>query len=150
MADISRIQIESGTYDIKDEIARQKLSKSALFFDNIASLKNATDLENGQIVETLGFYTKNDGGAATYVISNESLIADESFIIELQNNLFAKLQYNAKINIKQLGARSQDKENNKYDIADYIKRYLNFLLTVTDRYTLYIPSRSILLFINNN
>lgn len=150
MADISRIQIESGTYDIKDEIARQKLSKSALFFDNVASLKDATDLENGQIVKTLGFYSQNDGGAATYIISNETLTADESFIIELQNNLFAKLQHTSKINIKQLGARSQDKENNKYDIADYVKRYLNYLLTVTDRYTLYIPARCLLLFSYNN
>ena len=66
---------------------------------------------------------------------------DESFVIALDNGLKAKLIIkNNTINIKQLGARSQDTSNTKYDIKEYIERYLAYLDTQLYHVKLYIPS----------
>lgn len=79
------------------EIISQYLNSTAIFgFDNVASMKSATNLVNGSYAKTLGYYAKNDGGEATYkirTVTNDDVI-DEMFIIEIgdtQNELVAEL-----------------------------------------------------------
>lgn len=140
MPDISKIQLESGIYNIKDETARKKLKQTYKLYDNLDLLKNDEDLENNSIVATKGYYSANDGGQAYYLITNEDTTIDGYFIIGLQNNFKAILLYDTIINIKCLGAKCQDKQNNKTDIAPFIKAYLNELKNKDNRITLFIPS----------
>lgn len=105
------------------------------------------NLMDGDLAITSGYYAAGDGGGAKYTITNAQLTADDAFIIELANGLYAKLVIeNNQVNIRQLGARSQDTSNNKYDIAPYIAKYLatvgtsNTTAAQPDKITLYIPS----------
>jgi len=110
---------------------------------NIEELKSY-NLQENTIVKTLGYYNALDGGGATYLITNSNSLtfeADDSFVIDLDSGLKAKMVIeNNTVNIKQLGARCQDKLNIKYDIKDYIQRYLNFLNSELYHIKLYIPS----------
>lgn len=99
---------ESG--ELEELIADYLNSKAIFGFDNVASMKNATNLINGSYARTLGYYAKNDGGEATYKIRNitNDDIIDERFIIEIndeQNQLVAELIYKSPINILSLGAK---------------------------------------------
>ena len=54
-------------------------------------MKNA-NLEIGDYVCTLGYYSANDGGAAEYrIIDDDSLTEDDAYIHELSNGLFARM-----------------------------------------------------------
>ena len=90
------------------EIIANYLNSKAIFgFDNVASMKQATNLINGSYAKTLGFYNKNDGGSALYKIRNitNDDIVDNATIIPLDNNqLIGELCIqNDTINIKQFG-----------------------------------------------
>ena len=74
----------------------------AATFDTVADMKAATDLKNGSVVKTLGFYSLNDGGGATYKISSTGT-ANEMDVIAV-GSLYANLVYGDKVNVKQLGA----------------------------------------------
>ena len=89
------------------EIISDYLNSKAIFgFDNVNSMKNATNLINGSYAETLGFYQKNDGGGSLYkirTITNDDVV-DNIFIIELNDNtLIAELIINDINNIKTFG-----------------------------------------------
>lgn len=119
-------------------------TNALLIFNNVNEMKQADNLINGSKCKTLGYYSVNDGGCATYLIRNitNNDVVDNGTLIPLNNeNLVAELIVeNNTINIKQLGARPQDKQNNKYDITQYLQVYMNFLDKITNRVRLYIPS----------
>lgn len=97
--------VESGTLQ---EIITSYLNSKALFaYDNVSSMKSATNLINGSYAQTLGYHSKNDGGKALYkirTITNNDVV-DEMLIIALNDgNLVAELVENSEINVKQLGA----------------------------------------------
>lgn len=90
------------------EIITDYLNSKAIFgYDNVESMKNATNLINGSYAQTLGYYNKNDDGGALYKIrsiTNEDIV-DEMFIISLSDEtLIAELIINNTININCLGA----------------------------------------------
>ena len=98
--------VEDGTLP---EIIASYLNSKALFgFDNVESMKNATNLINGSYAYTLGFHTKNDNGNATYKIRNITSedVVDEKFIIALNNSetLIAELVITEPLNPEKLGA----------------------------------------------
>lgn len=109
-----------------------------MIFDTVALMKASTSLKNGMTVQTLGYYAANDGGGATYKITN---IANANVHQEsLSNSLYATLILeNNTINIRQIGARPQDTENNKYDIKSYVDLYVSYLNN-NSGLKLYIPS----------
>lgn len=113
------------------------------YFNSVAEMK-AYNLNDGDLAVTTGYYSANDGGAAKYAITSEQLTADDAFILELSNGVYAKLVIeNSQVNIRQLGARSQDENNVKYDIAPYISKYMATAAmntTMSDKITLHIPS----------
>lgn len=108
-------------------------------FNTCVEMKSAEGLLANQKVKTLGYYEINDGGGADYYITDEETVTD--FQEELENGKYASLvTQNNTINIRQLGARSQDSENNKYDIKNYLDIYSNLLSKNTNKLKLYIPS----------
>lgn len=100
-------------------------SITKVYNTTVELLEDTNVLEN-QKVKTLGYYEINDGGGAEFIIDSENkpqmIIKDNT------------------INIRQLGARPQDKENNKYDINEYLLKYLELCDLYDTRLKLYIPS----------
>lgn len=117
--------VEQGTLQ---EIMADYLNSKAVFgFDNVASLKNSTNLIDGSYAETLGYYNKNDGGSALYKIrkiTNNDVI-NEMNIIELNDEsdeLIAELVVkNNTVNLEMLGAHGDGIEDDS--------SYLTFALT---------------------
>lgn len=115
---------------------------SQLIFNSVSDMKSSNNLIVGSTAKTLGFYNINDGGNAIYkIVDDSSLNVDNMFVHLLDNGLKAQLLIeNNTINILQLGARKQDKQNNKYDIKPYIERYLLYLDNFDFIIKLYIPA----------
>lgn len=121
---------ENGTLQ---EIMAAYLNSRAIFgFDNVDSLKNATNLINGSYAKTLGFYEKNDGGSATYkirTITNDDTV-DNMTIIALNdetNNLIAELIIPNKLNLKSLGCKA-DNETDETDIIEKALEISNYII----------------------
>lgn len=118
------------------------LNKKPYYFDNVATMKSS-NLKSGDCAITSGYYSKNDGGNATYLIREKTSkdMIDDGFLHSINDTLVAELLIeNNTINIHQLGARSQDKDNNKYDTKPYIDMYISYLNTIPNRVKLYIPA----------
>lgn len=101
------------------EIISSYLNSKALFgYDNVNDMKNATNLINGSFVETLGYYSANDGGGATYLIRErkETDIEDLGSIHFINDTLVAELIKNQTINILQVGAIPEDTTKGLHNI----------------------------------
>ena len=98
------------------------LNKSKVeVFDTVALMK-AANLKNGMTAQTLGYYEVNDGGGATYKITNEE--SETEYQEELDNDLYATLIVNNTINVKQFGAKGDGITDDKTAIQnalDYVK-----------------------------
>ena len=118
--------VESG--QLQEIIADYLNSKAIFGFDNVESMKQATNLINGSYAKTLGYYNKNDGGESLYKIRNitNDDVVDESFIIALSNNeLIAELVYYDEVNILSLGAKNDGIYDNKNIIDNAINKLVN-------------------------
>ncbi|MCI6931091.1 MAG: right-handed parallel beta-helix repeat-containing protein [Methanobrevibacter boviskoreani] len=128
------------------EIIASYLNSKAIFgFDNVESMKNATNLINGSYAQTLGFYNKNDGGSALYKIRNitNDDVVDNMFIIPLNGNeLIAELIYDV-INLKQIGCYG----DNVHDDGLKIKTIFENL---KEKDIVYIPKGTYLCDVNMN
>ena len=112
--------VESGELQ---EIISEYLNSKAIFgYDTVADMKSATNLINGSYAKTMGFYTKNDGGSATYFIrtvTNED-DPDDMFIIPLQDvSLVAVLVEDLKYNVLQYGIKA-DKTIDQSEKVQYM------------------------------
>lgn len=135
------LAVDSNYVDINGEILTNVINKKPYYYNSVADMKADIKLKVGDMVTTLGYFEKNDGGNGIYNITNEANTPDEGSIIALNNGLFAKLIIeNNIINIKQLGAKSQDKLGTKYDIKQYIEKYLELNALYNYTLKLYIPS----------
>ena len=129
------------------DIISQYLNSIAVFgYDSVASMKSSENLVDGSYAQTTGYYSANDGGGALYkirAVTNDDVI-DEAFLIEMgdpEDNLVAELVIkDNQVDIRQLGARSQDTSDNRYDIKNYVKKYDDYLQSSVNRLSLYIPS----------
>ena len=111
------------------EIIAEYLNSKAIFgFDNVDSMKSATNLINGSYAKTLGYYTKNDGGSALYkirTITNDDVV-DNAFIISLNDNtLIGELIIDNEINVKQIGCKG----DNITDDSDILRNMFNVCRT---------------------
>ena len=88
------------------EIVASYLNSKAVFcFDNVASMKSATNLIDGSYAETLGFYSINDGGKALYKIREitNSDVVDETTIIALSDETLIAVLISNEVNLMQFG-----------------------------------------------
>lgn len=123
------------------EIISQYINLNAIItFSNVAELKASENLVAGSVAKTLGYYNIGDGGNAEYyIVDDNSLNTDDSFVIQLDSGLKAVLQYNEKVSILQLGGRRQ-KNNIRYDIHDYIVKYIAKNESSKIPFTLFLPA----------
>ena len=107
------------------EIVASYLNSKAIFgFDNVESMKNATNLINGSYAKTLGYYKINDGGEATYKITNT--VSETEYQEKLENGLFATLIIdNDSVNVHQFGAKGDGTtdDSNAINLALSSKAY---------------------------
>lgn len=118
--------VEDGT--LQEIIASYLNSKAIFGFDTVASMKEATNLINGSYAQTLGFYTKNDGGNAIYKIRNitNEDIVDNIKIIALNNtNLIAELIIDDYVNVKCCGVKGDNLTDNTILIQQIIDTFPN-------------------------
>lgn len=132
--------VEAGTLQ---EIIGEYLNATAVWgFDNVSDMTNSTNLIDGSYARTLGFYTKNDGGGATYkirTITNDDVV-DGSTIIEMgdgSDELIAELIVESPVNVKKIGAYGDGTHD------DYAK--IQLAITKFPHHTIYFPSGTYLI-----
>ena len=105
-----------------------KITDTLYVFDTVADMKASTKLKNGFTVQTLGYYSVNDGGGATYKITNTQSNSEHQE--ELDNGLYATLIINKSLNVRQIGAKGDGIQ----DDTDYFKEAINKYMTI------YVPN----------
>lgn len=105
---------------------------SLLTFNNVEDLKNSENLIEGSFVQTLGYYSINDGGKSLYKVKNinNEIVIDNASIIPLKNNLIAELITN-NANLISFGCHGDglfDDTENFNKCLNYAKNH-NILLT---------------------
>ena len=123
-------------------IIQQFLQSTAIWaFDTVADMQSATNLTNGSYAKTLGYYAVNDGGGATYKITNSSsnLYHQETLTGGLYANLIVN---NNTINFRQLGATPciYPDVTNKTDSKNYLLEYETLCTNNNMQYKLFIPN----------
>ena len=107
------------------EIISQYLNSTAIFgYDNVAAMKAAENLVDGSYASTLGYYTKNDGGAGLYKIRTKTIYddVDENKIIAIGETLVAELINNSTLPTK-LGVNLWTRGETLDDVKDRIDNY---------------------------
>lgn len=125
---------ESGELEI---IIETYLSLNSLInFNTVNDLRNATNLKPNCTIKTLGFYSFNDGGNATYKIREKKENEEETpSRIFLSNNLVAELIMDNYINILQLGAKNEENFDNTIFIQNAIDNYKKIFIPQGTFYT---------------
>ena len=109
--------------ELAEIIAQYIQLQGVLAYNTIADMKTATNLVNGSFIQTFGYHSLGDGGAAKYKvreIQNTDVIDDMLLFALNDPNLVAELVEKNEINIKQLGAQESEVDNQN-DIKDYLK-----------------------------
>lgn len=118
--------VEDGTLQ---EIVASYLETKALFcFDTLEDMKQATNLINGSYARTLGYYEINDGGGATYKITDGE--SETEYQEVLESGLFASLIIENEIDLKQIGSIKNNYIDNIFDIALGLSNIIN----ISDEY----------------
>jgi hypothetical protein len=106
---------------VLEQIIEQYINSTAIWcFDTVASMKSATNLINGSYARTVGYYSLNDGGGATYKITDTE--SETEYQEELNSGLYATLILNDEMNILQFGAKPND---NTFNNSNIIQSALN-------------------------
>ena len=122
-----------------------KVKAKPYYFNTVEEMKSSKHLKDGDCAITLGYYSVNDGGNATYKIraKTSSDVDDGGSIHTIGTDLVAELIIeNGTINIKQLGARSctYPDVSNKTDSKSYLILYENICNKNNIQYKLFIPN----------
>lgn len=116
--------------------------KINVVFNTVAEMKKDVNLQVGQKVSTLGYYTVNDGGGAQYIIKNST--TSNKYFEELNNNLFAELIIYNTISPLQLGAYGNGTNNDTLALKNSINIAKNYNVILTSsRNSKYLVSENI-------
>ncbi|MBO5348998.1 MAG: hypothetical protein J6A89_04175 [Clostridia bacterium] len=93
-------------------------------FENVEEMKNCLTLVPGDVVETLGYYSTNDGGGAKYLIREKVDTDDEDngSIHFLQNNLVAEIILKNYAKPEQYGAKGDGENDDSKAINNMIAK----------------------------
>ena len=133
-------------YDVKDK-------KAVRVYDNVEAMKDDYSIRAGQTVQTLGYYTANDGGSAEYIITDDdALTPDNMMIYQVGNSLFAELIQTDEINVKQLGAYGDDTHDDTVYIQTAFDNFRKIIIpdgTYKITSSLYVNENNIIKGINS-
>lgn len=96
-----------------------KKEDTILTFNTVAELKSS-NIKNGMTAQTLGYYSANDGGGATYKIKTTST----SYYEELNNGLVAELNIEKEINVLAFGVDKTGTNDNSSKINTILTNYV--------------------------
>lgn len=105
-----------------EEFKKTVFVKTVNSFKNVDELSKSTNLKEGFVVETQGYYEPNDNGGAKYRI----LSSPTDFTIALQNGLYAEPINDRTITPNMFGARDVVKYPPTIDSTDAFKKALAF------------------------
>lgn len=123
----------SGELDkIITEVVMCSVNKRVIFMDTVAKMKESI-LQVGDVIQTLGFYEINDGGAAIYKIREPKVDDNENsgLLHFTVNNLVAEIIAKETLNIKQLGAKDNEDCTNVFKSLSKFKGIKIFLPKAT-------------------
>lgn len=121
-------------------------------FNTLEDMKNSDILSSGNKVKTLGYRQINDNGNGYYLITDENLSdkVDNGSIIQLQNNLFAKLILTNKyVDTKQFGCYGNDTLDDTVNFNNCLQFALKNKLNVHISKGKYLLSNMISVLMNN-
>ena len=114
------------------EIVASYLNSKAIFgFDNVESMKSATNLIDGSYAQTLGYHTKNDGGSSLYkirTITTNDIVNEMTIIALNDNSLIAELVKSNWMNVKQFGAKGDGETNDTNSINTALSYNNNIII----------------------
>lgn len=115
-------------YAVKDATARNSIEN--LYFNSVSEMKSCTSLVVGNVIKTLGFYSANDGGGATYVVREKTTEDTENGLIHfISDTLVAEMVVYDFINVKQFGAKGDEQTDNTEFFNKMINtKYKNFFI----------------------
>ena len=114
--------VQDGT--LQEIIASYLNSKAIFGFDNVASMKSSTNLIDGSYAKTLGYYEKNDGGGATYKITNTKSLTE--YQEQLNSGLYATLIIENNIVIpEQIGCIGDNETDNFNNFKTLFSKFNN-------------------------
>ncbi|MDC9621063.1 phage head-binding domain-containing protein [Xenorhabdus sp. XENO-7] len=99
-------------------------------YDTVADMRSDTGLMVDYLVKTRGFYARNDGGEAIYLITNNT--SDDLVNLKLDNGLTASLESKTNVNILSVGAKADT------DIGGILSK----LQDIAEVNTILIPAQS--------
>jgi hypothetical protein len=138
---MSDFKILNGFY-VKDEKARP--------VNNVSEMKAISNLVSGNIIKTVGYYSANDGGGATYIIRErlETDVEDLGVIHYINDNLVAEMIINDSVNVKQFGAKGDGVTDDTTQMQNAIDKcnILNFDDSTYLTTGLNLKSNSIIIF----
>lgn len=126
--------MEDGTFDtlinqsalkkVNDRIdeTNAQLSEKTFEFDSVEALKRY-QLSVGDKVRTYGYYSKDDGGGAKYIIVSDSVTCDGGNYIQLNNGLKAKLVHNGTIYARQFGLKLDGVSDDTNALSNFMKNF---------------------------
>lgn len=103
-----------------------KLNKKPYYYNSVANMKADTKLKARDMAVTLGYYEINDGGGATYKITDEESQTD--YQEELENGLYATLNKKDVVNVKELGAKGNGLDDDSQIISLALSKNNNIYL----------------------
>ena len=112
------------------EIIAEYLDMGATWaYKTVEEMLEASNLKNGSIAQTLGYYSAGDGGAATYLVTS----TEPTGYYETNGTLYFKLIVKDRINVKQVGLKGDNE-------SDEWSAFSNLLSKVSDsKIYLYFP-----------
>lgn len=105
--DYMKTNINQTTSNIISDMINNGEIEVKLRYDNVSTMKEDTSVLAGEVLETLGYYNKNDGAGSRYLTrqKTETDVEDNGAIHFLKNNLVAELIVSEKITVNQFGAK---------------------------------------------
>lgn len=89
------------------KVLKNLVDKKPYYFNNVAEMKTDDTLNDGMVVQTLGYYSAGDGGGATYKIRTKTQndTINDTSIIELNDeNIVAILNEKFNVTVEMFGA----------------------------------------------
>lgn len=106
----------------------------------VAELRAMSDLAVGDVVHTIGYYSANDGGGASYLIRERAVtdVDDGGSVLVINDNIVAELIVDEKLNVLQFGARGDGVTNDTVAL----QKYADFCKA--NDFTFFVPNKAFL------